>query len=53
MEFLKIAKKIHNVASYEVYLTFYYTFKGCNISENNLIDFCEAYNLDITAVNAV
>lgn len=53
MDFLTIANKIYTLYSYDIYLTFYDTFKNCIISEFNLIEFCKVFNLDITTVKAV
>jgi hypothetical protein len=47
MNFLKIASIINELYGYDLYLTFFHTFKGCILSESNVINFCNTFNLDI------
>jgi hypothetical protein len=52
MEFYKIATTIHSLYNYEVYLTFFYTYKNCIITENNLIGFCNSFNLSYELITS-
>lgn len=47
MDFTTIAEKLHLVCTSDVYLAFYKTFRGCKISDFNLIGFCDAFSVDI------